>query len=42
MLKPAYGDIKPPVYKIKTYRDQEENKWNIQKIMNHKEINNQL
>ena len=40
MLEPAHGDIKPPVYKIETYRSQEEDKWNIQKIINYKEIDN--
>ena len=42
MLKPAHGSVEPLLYKIETYRSQEENKWNIQKIINHEEINNQL
>ena len=29
MLKPAHGDIEPPVYKIKTYRGQKEDKWDV-------------
>jgi len=29
MLKPAHEDIKPPVYKMETYRGQEEDKWDI-------------
>jgi len=39
MLESAHGDIEPPIYKIKTYRSQEENKWDIQRIINYKEIN---
>jgi len=27
MLESAYGDVKPPVYEIKTYKSQEEDKW---------------
>jgi len=26
IIKPAHGDIKPPLYKIETYRGQEEDK----------------
>jgi len=40
MLEPAHKDIEPLLYKIKTYRGQEEDKWDIQKIMNHKEVDN--
>jgi len=40
MLKPVHGDIKPLVYKIETYRGQEEDKWNVQKVVNYKEVNN--
>jgi len=40
MLKPAHKSIKPPVYKMETYRGQEEDKWDIQKIMNYKEVDN--
>ena len=29
MLKPAHGDIEPPVYKIEMYKRQEENEWDI-------------
>jgi len=29
ILKPAHRDIEPPVYKIKTYKGQEEDEWNI-------------
>ena len=40
MLKPAHGNVKPPLYEIETYRGQEEDKWDIQKVVNHKEVNN--
>jgi len=39
ILEPAHRDIKPPLYKIKTYRSQKEDKWDIQKIISHKEVN---
>jgi len=42
MLKPAHGNIKPPVYKMETYRGQKEDKWDIQKIINYKKIDEQL
>ena len=42
ILELAHRDIEPPIYKIKTYRGQEEDKWDIQKIINYKEVNNQL
>jgi len=29
MLELAYRDIEPPLYKMETYRGQEENKWDI-------------
>ncbi len=41
MLEPAHRNIKPPVYKIDTYRGQEEDKQDVQRITNHKEINKQ-
>jgi len=39
ILKPAHRNVEPPVYKIETYKGQEEDKWDIQKIVNHKEVN---
>ena len=42
MLKPAHGSIKPPLYKIEIYKGQEEDKWNVQKVINHKEVDNKL
>ena len=38
ILKPAHRNIKPPVYKIETYKSQKENKQDIQKIVNHKKF----
>jgi len=29
MLEPAYKDVKTPLYKMETYRGQEEDKWDI-------------
>ena len=42
ILKPVYGNIEPSMYKIKTYKDQKENKWGIKKIINYKEVDEQL
>jgi len=41
ILKLAKGNIKPLLYKINTYRGQEEDKWDVQKIINYKDINKQ-
>ena len=40
ILELATGKIKPLVYKIETYRGQEEDKWDIQKIINYNKVNN--
>ena len=29
MLKPAHRNIKPPLYKMETYRGQEEDEWDV-------------
>ena len=42
MLKPVYGNVEPLLYEMEIYRGQEEDKWDVQKIINHKEVNNQL
>ena len=39
MLEPAKGDVKPLLYKMDIYRGQEEDKQDIQRITNYKEIN---
>ena len=42
ILKPAHRDIEPLVYKMETYKGQKEDKWDVQKIINYKEIDKQL
>ena len=42
MLKPAYRDAEPLVYKIETYKGQKEDKWDIQKVINDEKIDKQL
>jgi len=42
ILKPAYRNIESPVYKMETYKGQEKDKWDIQKVVNYKEVDNQL
>ena len=39
MLKPVQGNIKPLIYKINIYGGQKKDKWDIQKIINYKEVN---
>jgi len=40
ILEPAQRNIEPLVYKMETYRGQEEDKWDIQKVVNYKEVDN--
>jgi len=40
MLELAHGDIKPLVYEVDTYRGQEEDKWQVSKIISHKDVDN--
>ena len=42
MLEPVYGDIKLPAYKEETYRGQEEDKWQVLKVINYKDVNNKI
>ena len=42
MLKLVYRDLKLLVYKVNTYKGQEENKQPVKKIINYKEINNKI
>jgi len=42
MLESAHRDIEPPLYKMEIYRSQEEDKWDIQKIVNYKKVDSQL
>ena len=38
MLEPAKGDVKPPLYKMDIYRGQEEDEWDVQKVIGYKDI----
>jgi len=40
MLEPAHGNIKPPVYKADTYKEQEKDKWQVLKIISYKDVDN--
>jgi hypothetical protein len=40
MLELVHRDIKLLVYKADTYRGQEEDEWQVLKIIGHKDINN--
>jgi len=40
MLEPVYRNIKSPVYKADMYRGQEENKWQVLKIISYKDVDN--
>ena len=40
ILKPAYRNVKLLVYKADIYRGQEEDKWEVLKIISYKDINN--
>jgi len=40
MLKLVYGNAKPLVYKVDIYRGQEEDKWQVLKIVSYKDVNN--
>ena len=42
MLEPVYRDIELLVYKVDIYRGQEEDKQQVLKIINYKEINNKI
>jgi len=42
MLELVYGNIKLLVYKADIYRGQEEDKWQVSKIINYKEVDNEI
>jgi len=42
MLEPAYRNIKPLVYKTDTYKGQEEDKWEVLKIISYKDVNSKM
>jgi hypothetical protein len=39
MLEPVHRNHKPPLYEADTYRGREEDKWEVQKVVDHQEIN---
>jgi len=41
MLELAYGNIKPPVYKADIYKGQKEDKWQVLKIISHKDMDDE-
>ena len=42
MLELVYGDIKLLVYKVDIYRGQEEDKWQVLKIISYKDVDNEI
>ena len=42
MLKLAHKNVKPLIYKAEIYRGQEEDKQEVLKIVNYKDINNKI
>jgi len=42
MLELVYGNIKLSVYEVDTYRGQEEDKWQVLKIVSHEDVNNKI
>ena len=42
MLELVYRDIKPLVYKVDTCRGQEEDEWQVLKIISYKDINDEI
>jgi len=40
MLEPVYRNVKPLVYKADTYKGQEEDKWQVLKIVSYKDVDN--
>jgi len=41
MLEPVYRNIKPLVYKVDIYRGQEEDKWQVLKIISYKNVDDE-
>ena len=42
MLEPAHGNVKPLVYKADIYRGQEEDKWQVLKVISYKDVDNKI
>ena len=40
MLELVYGNVKLLVYEVDTYRGQEEDKWQVLKVISYKDIDN--
>ena len=38
ILKPAHKNVKSLIYEMKIYKGQKEDKWNVQKIVNYKKV----
>jgi len=41
MLEPAYRNAEPLVYKADIYRGQEEDKWQVLKIISYEDVDNE-
>ena len=41
MLEPAHGNVEPPVYEADTYRGQEEDEWQVSKIISHEDVDDE-
>ena len=42
ILEPVYRNVKLLVYKVDIYKGQEEDKWEVLKIINYKDINREM
>ena len=42
MLEPVYGNVKLLVYKADIYRGQEEDEWQVLKIVSYKDVNDKI
>jgi hypothetical protein len=42
ILEPAHGNVEPPVYKADTYRGQEEDEWQVLRIVSYEDIDNKI
>jgi len=42
MLELVYGNIKPLVYEVDTYRGREEDKWQVLGIVSYKDVDDKI
>jgi len=42
MLEPVYGNVELLVYEADIYRGQEEDKWQVLKIVSYEDVNNKI